>query len=296
MRLIPTGKQLEYLVCLARENHFSKAADLCNVTPSTLSSGIKDLEALLGIPLAERTKRSVQMTSLGLEIANRAQLILRDSQDIMDLAASNRNPLEGDLRLGVIPTVGPYLMPRVLSRLHNRYPKLKLYLREDQTDEVLELLRNGELDAAVVALPYDTEGFVTKHMFEDPFQLACIEGDEIAEAGMINQKDLDINRLLLLEEGHCLRGHALEACSLENRPKRKAFESTSLYTLVQMVSYGMGITLLPKLAIEDNIVQGTNIKLKKLAGNPSRKIGLAWRVSSPRGDEFKLLADELCPD
>ena len=295
MKITPSLKQLEYVVALAEKEHFTKAAEACNVTSSTLSAGIRDLEHLLGIPIAERSKRVVIMTPLGLEVARRARIMLRDGEDIMELAAANREPLEGELRLGVVPTVGPYLLPRVLPRLRQRYPRLKMFLREDLTDNLLARLRTGELDACLLALPYDTEGLQEHYMFDDPFMLACLTNNEMAGKSAIKQRDLDISILLLLEDGHCLRGHALEACMLQDRPSRRQFESTSLYTLVQMVSSGMGITLLPQLAVEGNITHGTDIKLVPIAGNPSRQIGMVWRRTSPRSDEYTLLADELCP-
>ncbi len=295
MRNLPSLKQLEYLVALAEEQHFAKAANACNVTPSTLSAGIKDLELALGILLAERTKRTVLITQLGREIARRSRLLLRDAQDIMELAASHMEPLTGELQLGVIPTVGPYLLPHVLPALHDHYPDLRLYLREEPTVTLLSKLRSGELDAAVIALPYETEGLTCKPLFEDPFLLACPADHELTGQELIDQNDLQIETLLLLEEGHCLRGHALAACQLGDKDRRSEFEATSLHTVVQMVSAGIGITILPQIAIDDNITQGTGIKLIPLVGKPSRLIGLVWRKPSPRAEEFNILGDELVP-
>jgi len=293
MKVLPTLKQLEYLVALADAEHFGKAADACNVTPSTLSAGIKELETLLGAPLAERTKRTVMMTPLGVQIAGQARAILRDAEELMALAAATRAPLSGDLRLGVIPTIGPYLLPRVLPGLRETYPDLRLFLREERTDALLEKLRRGDLDAAVIALPYDTDGLTVRPLFEDPFRLACPAAHDLARLGPVHTDDLGLAPLLLLEEGHCLRGHALDACHLDTLRHRGEFEATSLQTLVQMVDAGLGVTLLPELAVDAGITAGSNIKLVEIDGAPSRQIGLVWRRASYRADEFELLAREL---
>ena len=295
MKFLPSLKQVQYLVALADEAHFGRAAEICNVSPSTLSAGIRELEAVLGVELAERTKRSVLMTPLGVRIANRGRLLLGDAQDMMELAAAGTQPLTGDLNLGVIPTISPFLLPRVLPALRESYPQLRLFLREEQTEVLLTRLRGGEIDAAVLALPYDIKGFACKVLFDDPFQLACLPDNEFASHKLIDQKDLDIQTLLLLEEGHCLRGHALEACQLSEQNRRTEFEATSLQTIVQMVAAGLGITLLPQIAIDDDITRGTNIKLIPLTGTPARQIGLIWRQSSSRADEFGMLGDGLIP-
>ena len=296
MKLLPSLKQLEYLTALADAEHFSKAADICHVTPSTLSAGIRDLELLLGAPLAERTKRSVVILPLGKAVAERAKLLLRDAEDIMELAAAQRAPLTGDLRLGVIPTIGPFLLPSVMPGLHASYPDLRLYLREEQTEYLLEQLRTGEIDTALIALPYKHEGLKVIVLFEDRFQLACPASHELAAKNRITHNELSDQPLLLLEEGHCLRGHALEACSLERPGRMAEFEATSLHTLVQMVATGLGVTLLPQLAIDANITAGTGLSLVPLTGGSvSRQIGLVWRKASPRAHEFELLGKALTP-
>ncbi len=293
MKVLPSLKQLEYLVALADKEHFGKAAAVCHVTPSTLSAGIKDLETVLGVSLAERTKRSVLMTRLGRQIADRGRVLLRDAEDIMALAAAQRAPLTGDLTLGVIPTIGPFLLPRMLPGLREKYPLLRLYLREEQTEALLAKLRCGEIDAAVIALPYDTEGLTIRHLFDDPFRLACPAAHELTGQKAVSLQDLAKVPLLLLEEGHCLRGHALAACQLEERKQHAGFESTSLHTLVQMAAAGIGVTLLPELAIDGGITAGTGVELIDLAGTPFRQIGLVWRRSSHREKEFDLLAREF---
>ena len=291
MKLLPSLKQMEYLVALAETCHFAKASDLCNVTPSTLSAGIQDLERVLGVSLAERTKRVVLMTSLGMDIARRARLVLRDAEDIMELAARHREPMTGNMKLGVIPTISPFLLPRVLPALNAAYPELRLYLREEQTAVLLDRLRAGEIDVGLIALPFETDGLEVRILFEDGFQFACHAGHQLAGRKGVASRDLAGQPLLLLEEGHCLRGHALDACLLDKGQFRSQFEATSLNTVVEMVAAGLGVTLLPQLAIDANITAGSEIRLVPLSAEASRQIGLVWRPSSPRADEFELLAD-----
>jgi LysR family hydrogen peroxide-inducible transcriptional activator len=291
MKLLPSLKQMEYLVALAETQHFGKASELCNVTPSTLSAGIQDLEGVLGTSLAERTKRVVLMTSLGMDIAARAQMILRDAEDIMDLAARHREPMTGEMKLGVIPTISPFLLPRVLPALNAAYPDLRLYLREQQTDALLSQLRAGDIDVGLIALPYETEDLVVRILFEDRFQFACHGDHPLANRKKIAGADLADQPLLLLEEGHCLRGHALDACLLDKGQFRSQFEATSLNTVVEMVAAGLGVTLLPQLAIDAKITAGCDMRLVPLSAKAARQIGLVWRPSSPRAADFELLAE-----
>ncbi|MFT5390145.1 MAG: LysR family hydrogen peroxide-inducible transcriptional activator [Gammaproteobacteria bacterium] len=293
MKLLPSLKQLEYLVALADFEHFGKASQRCNITPSTLSVGIRDLENVLGVSLAERTKRTVLMTSIGTEIAARARLVLRDAEDLMELAASNREPMAGDMRLGVIPTISPFLLPRVLPALKAQYPALRLYLREEQSAPLLARLRGGEIDVALIALPYGIDGLASLAVFDDEFEFACDEHHALANETVVTASALANEPLMLLEEGHCLRGHALDACQLAHAPQRAQFEASSLHTLVQMVAAGIGVTLLPKLAIRAQITAGLNIKLVPLAFPAARQIGLVWRESSLRSREFAMLGDVL---
>lgn len=293
MKIIPSLKQLEYLDALARTRHFAKAAALCNVTPSTLSAGMRDLETTLGVALAERTKRRVMMTPLGLEIASKARDLLQGAEQIMDMGRSRKQPLGGDLALGVIPTIGPFMLPNVIAGLHQKYPDLRLYLREEKTEMLLDRLRQGELDAALIAMPYDIEGLSFRALFEDEFLFACLGDHELAKRKQVTQDDIAAQSLLLLQEGHCLRGHALSVCDIGQKQNRSRFEATSLHTVVQMVATGLGVTLLPKMAIDAGIVNGTGIQLIPMAQKASRGIGLVWRGSTARVDEFNLLADEL---
>ncbi len=291
MKLLPSLKQLEYLTALAETGHFGKAAEHCSVTPSTLSAGIRDLENVLGVPVAERTKRTVLITPVGQAIAERARLLLRDADDIMALVAREREPMTGEIRLGAIPTIGPFILPRVLPAVEAKFPDLRLYLREEQTATLLARLREGELDVALIALPFETKNLAVQPLFDDPFLFACHANHPLASRKRIKDDDLIDEPLLLLEEGHCLRSHALDACKLQRSSVRVQFEATSLQTLVQMVASGIGVTLLPQTAINAGIASMKTVRLIPLRTRASRQIALVWRASSPRISEFGLLAE-----
>jgi LysR family hydrogen peroxide-inducible transcriptional activator len=290
---LPTLRQLRYLVALDEHRHFGRAAEACFATQSTLSAGLQELEGLLGVTLVERTKRKVLMTPLGGEVAARARALLRGAEDIADLARAHGRPLCGRLRLGVIPTIAPFLLPRVLPALRRAYPDLRLALREDLTARLLERLANGDLDVAVLALPYEAPDMEMEALFTDPFVLACPPGHPLAARDSIAGADLAGADLLLLEEGHCLRDHALAACSLPASRRGEGLLGTSLGTLVQMVASGMGVTLLPRLAVEAGILAGTDLVTRPVAGGGARLLGLAWRKSSARKEEFRLLGRML---
>ena len=292
MKHLPSLKQLEYLVSLADTQHFGKASERCFIVPSTLSAGIRELENVMGVTLAERTKRHVIITPIGKEIASRARLLLRDAEDLMSLARSNQKPMTGDIKLGVIPTIGPFLLPRVLPTLNQQFPELKLYLKEEKTDSLISALRSGDLDAAILALPYDIDGLDSQSLFEDEFQFACHESHPMAKLDVVSIDTLADQPLLLLEEGHCLRDHALGACQHRGQ-KRDQFEASSLHTLIQMVGVGIGVTLLPQLAIDSNIAQGTQTQLIPLPGREVREIVLVWRQLSHRAAEFGILGQSI---
>ncbi|PLX35507.1 MAG: LysR family transcriptional regulator, partial [Hyphomicrobiales bacterium] len=266
MKALPTLKQLRYLVALADHGHFGRAAEACFVTQSTLSSGIQELEALLGAPLAERTRRTVMLTPLGERMVKHAHDLLRMAEDMVDLAHKQQGIQSGEIRLGVIPTIGPYALPAALPRIKAAYPDMKLYLLEDQTARLLNQLRKGGLDAVLLALPYPMEGVDTQVIAEDKFQLACPPDHRLAGRSSIADDDLASEPLMLLADGHCLREHALAACHLEGRAKMEGFEATSLQTLVQMVASGLGLTLLPQLAIDAGLTAGLDIALVPLSG------------------------------
>ncbi|HVJ31834.1 MAG TPA: hydrogen peroxide-inducible genes activator [Terriglobia bacterium] len=285
-------KQLRYLTALAEHGHFGRAAEACFVSQSTLSAGIKELEAQLGVTLVERTNRNVVFTGLGRSIAAKAQHVLNEAAALSELAAASGEPLTGPLRLGVIPTIAPFLLPRALPQLRKLYPKLKLYLTEDQTARLLAQLEEGHLDLVLLALPYDCGDAVTWPLFEDRFDLVCRQDHPLAQQPIIHTSDLANLPLLLLAEGHCMTDHALSACRLAQRNPSADLTATSLTTLVEMVANGLGVTLLPEMAVEAQLLKGGELVARRFSDeNPFREIGLAWRPTSPRGAEFKLLGD-----
>jgi LysR family transcriptional regulator, hydrogen peroxide-inducible genes activator len=290
---LPTIKQLQYLVALRRHGHFGRAAEACFVTQSTLSAGLRELETLLGITLVERTRRVVRFTPLGTKIADKAQRVLRETEELADLARAEGQPLTGELRMGVIPTIAPFLLPAMLPLLRRQWPSLKLFLREETSQSACDALHGGQLDCVLLAMPYACGEVDTAELFEDPLYVAFPKG-EAPRAAEVDPGAIDETRLLLLEDGHCLKDHALSAC---NRPELRAdatMMGTSLHTLVQMVDNGLGQTFVPAMAIESGILEGTGIVARRLRSRRNfRRIALAWRKSSPREEEFGLLAGTL---
>ncbi len=293
MKRLPTMKQLQYLVALADTQHFGKAALRCHITQSTLSAGIRDLEAVLGTAVAERSNRRVLITPFGAQLAERAKAVLREAEEVMEVARAARSPMTGEMRLGVIPTIGPFVLPRVFPGLKERFPELTIYLREEQTAPLLARLEGGELDVALIALPYETDDLRIDVIMEDEFLFACNRNHELAGAEEISLQALANEPLMLLEEGHCLRGHTLDVCRTSDRRARAQFEASSLLTMVQMVAAGVGVALIPRLAVDAHITRGTGISLSRLGVPAARQIGLAWRPTSLRTEEFRLLADTL---
>jgi LysR family hydrogen peroxide-inducible transcriptional activator len=290
---LPTLKQLQYLVALRRHGHFGKAAEACFVTQSTLSAGLRELEMLLGITLVERTRRVVRFTALGEKMADKATRVIREAEELADLARVEGKPLHGELRLGVIPTIAPFLLPAMLPRLRREWPQLKLYLREETSQAACDALHRGQLDCVLLALPYACGDVDMAPLFDDPLYVAFPSG-EAPDGKMIDVAALDETRMLLLEDGHCLKDHALSAC---NRPELRAHAAmlgTSLHTLVQMVDNGLGLTFVPGMAIDAGILEGTDVDAKPLrSAHNYRQIALIWRRSSPRESEFQLLASAL---
>jgi len=288
---LPTLRQLRYLSALAEHRHFGRAAEACLVTQSTLSAGLQELEQILGSTLVERTKRWVMLTPLGAEVERRGARLLREAEDMVEMVQAASEPLSGTLRLGVIPTIAPYLLPRLLPPLRLAHPKLKLYLREDLSARLLDSLNSGQIDAALLALPYDADGVELAVIGDDPFLLACLPEHPLAAKADLCGDDLASAELLLLEEGHCLREHALAACHLPSSRSGESVRGTSLHTVVQMAASGLGVTLLPKLAVDAGAADGTGLVLRPLGSDaPARRLALMWRKSSPRGQEFQQLA------
>lgn len=290
---LPKLRHLSYLVALADELHFGRAADRCNVSQSALSKGVQELEAIFGVTLAERTKRQVIVTPIGTEIVERARRILREAEDLVDLAQASGQPLSGNLRLGVIPTVGPYLLPRVMPHLRRNYPDLKLYLREDLTEALIDGLSDGRLDAAIVALPFDIGDLACEDLFEDGYALACARAHPLANMASVSGPDLATRPMMLLERGHCLQRHALSAFDPGDIHEDRSFAATSLHTLVAMVEAGLGITMLPRLAVEAGIANGHDVALVPAPEAAPRRVVMIWRPNSARVPEFRELAAAL---
>ena len=290
---LPTIKQLQYLLALQRHGHFGKAAEACFVTQSTLSAGLRELETVLGVMLVERTRRVVRFTPLGQKIAAKAARILRESEELADMARAEGQPLHGDLRMGVIPTIAPFLLPSMLPRLREQWPNLRLFLREETSPAACDALHRGLLDCVLLAMPYGCGDVDHEILFDDRLFVAFPKG-EAPTKPMIEATAIDANRLLLLEDGHCLKDQALAAC---NRPELRAEATmlgTSLHTLVQMVDNGLGLTFVPAMAIEAGILEGTGVDVRPLRSKQGfRRIALVWRRSSPREQEFRLLAGSL---
>jgi len=291
---LPTLKQLQYLVALRDHGHFGRAAEACFVTQSTLSAGLRELESLIGITLVERTRRVVRFTPLGLRIADKGQRVLREAEELTDMARAAGKPLSGELRMGVIPTIAPFFLPRILPRIRAEWPDLKLYLREETTHAACDSLHRGHVDCVLLALPYQCGDVDHADLFDDRLFVAFPGGEGEEPPQMVKPDAIDETRLLLLEDGHCLKDHALAACNRPELRAEAAMLGTSLHTLVQMVDNGLGVTLLPAMALEAGILDNTDVIARPLdAAHPSRRIALAWRKGSPRDKEFRLLADAL---
>jgi len=294
MTPLPSLRQLQYLVALAARLNFRAAAADCFVTQSTLSAGIKELESQLGTQLVERHTRAARLTAAGLEAVERARALLAGAADLVERAAATREPLSDTLHLGVIPTVAPFLLPRVLHQLRARHPKLRLFLREDQTARLLERLRGGELDIALIALPYDTAELQVRQLFRDEFWFVARQDDPLAKLKSVAIERLDLADLVLLEEGHCLREHAITACGGAPDSGRSRIEATSLPTLLQMVEGGLGVTLLPEIALKAGLLNGTQLAARPFSVHvPSRTLALAARPSSARRADLELLAASI---
>jgi LysR family hydrogen peroxide-inducible transcriptional activator len=276
-------RDLRYLVTLADTLHFGRAAEACHVSQPTLSAQIKKLEEYLGTPLVERRPRHVQLTETGQQVVERARRLLKEADDIRDVARTDRDPLAGRLRVGLIPTIAPYLLPRVAPKIRRALPKLNLMLYEYQTTPLLERVRAGELDLAILALPAETEGLDTRALFAEAFVVAVPARHPLATRKRLRPADLDGEHLLLLEDGHCLRDQALEVCSTTGAVEDTDFRATSLETLRQMVAAGLGITLLPRLAAEGAYAAARGLTTLPFAPpTPQRMVGAAWRPSTTR--------------
>jgi LysR family hydrogen peroxide-inducible transcriptional activator len=294
MPALPTLRQLAYLVELSRRLSFRAAAEGQFVTQSTLSAGIKELETVLGVQLVERDRRHVRLTAVGEDVVARARELLAAATDLAEAAGAARLPLSGPLRLGAIPTIAPYLLPGVLPALRRRHGGLKLYLREDVTDRLLERLRAGGLDVALIALPFDTGDLYVRELFRDEFSFVAREDDSAVRGKDVVLRKIDTGLMVLLEEGHCLRDHVIAACGPRRGRWEPRVEATSLTTLIQMIEGGLGVTLLPGITLAGGILKGTRLVARPCSPPaPSRTLALVARPTSPRRRDVDLLAEFL---
>jgi LysR family hydrogen peroxide-inducible transcriptional activator len=287
----PTIKQLRYFLALTEASHFGQAAAASFVSQSAFSTAIRDLERQLQVQLVDRTNRQVTITSIGQEVAIQARLVMRDIESLVDIAGQRHEPLSGDLKLGVIPTVAPFLLPTVLPKIRVAQPDLNLYLTEDQTLRIHAKLMAGELDVILIALPFELRGVVQLPLFRDRFRLACRAGTKLVDPEKYRFNRLHAESVLLLEDGHCLREHALSACKIRSMDKVSRFAASSLLTLVEMVDADLGITFLPEMAEGSAILRKTRVKMYRMDDRSHRKIGLVWRKGSAREEEFRMLGE-----
>jgi LysR family hydrogen peroxide-inducible transcriptional activator len=294
--MLPTLRQLQYLKLLAEHGSFSRAAEAANVTQPTLSAGIAELERIIGAPVVDRARSGVILTAAGEEAARRARDLLAGAEDLVQASQSAGIPLAGRFRLGVIPTIAPFLLPKALPIMRARFPKLRLFLREDLTSRLIAALKAGSLDAALIALPYDMTGLEWAHVVDDELFAAVPTGHAMASQVNIRPESLDGDELILLEDGHCLRDHVLAACGLTppRSGQEEAFAATSLPTLVQMVGSGLGVSFVPAMAVEAGLTLQAPVTIRPLdADHPSREVVVAWRAGSSRARDGRLLAETL---
>ncbi len=296
--MLPTLRQLQYLKLLAEHGSFSRAAEAAYVTQPTLSAGVQELEKILGAPVVDRARSGVILTKVGEEAVRRAEDVLARAEDLVQAARSAGRPLSGRFRLGVIPTIAPFMLPRALPALRAAFPELRLFLREDLTSKLIAGLKAGALDAALIALPYDALGIDVAHVDDDELYAALPSDHPVLDEPRLTMAALQGEDLIFLEDGHCLREHALKACRIDD-PKTNAgeegFAATSLATLVQMVGSGLGVSLLPAMAVEAGLTEAAPVAVRRIAelSRPSREIVVAWRQGSSRETDARLLAETL---
>ncbi|HSN73145.1 MAG TPA: LysR substrate-binding domain-containing protein [Steroidobacteraceae bacterium] len=290
-------RDLRYLVAVADTLHFGRAAERCHVSQPTLSAQIRKLEDYLGVEIFERQPKKVAVTEIGSQIVARARTVLQDADEIIALARTSHDPLAGRLKLALIPTIGPYLLPRVSSKLRKHLPRLQLMLYEYQTDDLLRRLRNGELDLGILALPVPLEALESRELYEEPFTVALPRHHPLARKDDLQLSDIAGETLLLLEDGHCLRDQALEVCSRVQMRENQDYRATSLETLRQMVAAGLGVTLLPDLAAKAPMGTGQGLAIRRFAEPaPSRMVGAVWRRSSTRTEAINAICDVIATE
>ena len=294
LAMLPTLRQLQYLKLLAEHASFSRAAEAAHVSQPALSAGVQELEKILGAPVVERTRGNIQLTAVGAEAVRRGEDVLARTEDLVEAARNAGKPLSGRFRLGVIPTVAPFLLPAKLPGVKTAWPALRLFIREDLTPRLIAGLKAGQLDAAVIALPYSAPGIDNARIGDDEILAAAPVGHPLAGTGPIPAGSLKAEDLILLEDGHCLRDHALAAFGIEPPRGEDVFAATSLHTLVQMVSAGLGVSFLPEMAVRAGLADLPGVVVRSITAKaPRREIVVAWRAGSSRAAEARLLADAL---
>ena len=287
-----TLTELRYITAVARERHFGRAAEACFVSQPTLSVAVRKLEDELGVMLVERTRRQVAMTDVGEAVAQQARKILTEVKAVEEIVQSFNDTMAGELHVGLIPTLAPYLLPRIMPGIRSQYPKLKLWLHEYQTSVLLEQLRRAELDLLILAVPVDTDEFSEMHLFDEPFLLAVPKDEELAQQSIITLAELRKREMLLLEEGHCLRGQALDVCFRAGATENVGFHASSLETLRHMVGEGMGMTLMPELAVPKKMTKKDDIRYIEFSDpKPNRQIGMLYRKNSYREETFNNISE-----
>lgn len=287
----PTIKQLKYFNALIEHNHFGKAAESCFVSQSAFSVAIKELENALGGRLVDRTNKSVTVTNLGREIYQQSLAVMGEMKKMLDLAQGNMMPLSGQLSLGMIPTIGPFVLPELLPELKQQYPDLDLEIHEGKSADIYDQLMRGQLDVILLALPYEMRSVETLTLFKDRFRLISSVKNQWLKGRKFDIDDLADGSVLLLDDGHCLRDHAISACHIKHVDKVSQFTASSLLTLVEMVKQDLGVSFIPEMALNLPIFNSDEVKVDALEFDAYREIGLAWRKGSTRAKEFQMLGD-----
>ncbi|MEE4186029.1 MAG: LysR substrate-binding domain-containing protein [Gammaproteobacteria bacterium] len=288
---LPSIRQLQYFLALEEHEHFGRAAAACFVSQSAFSHAIRELEQTLGLRLVDRNNRSVTITNAGRDIAVQARLALQDVKSLVELARTHSNPLSGPLVMGAIPTIAPFLLPRVMPKLRELHPELQLYLREAKTETICAGLQDGSLDVIVLALPWEMHNARVMHLFNDNFHLACHPRTKLIDPDNFSLNRLSARSVMLLEDGHCLRDHTLSACKIVSQDTINRFSASSLMTLLEMVKADLGITFVPEIALDAGVIDANDIRTLPLKPPSSREIALAWRADSARGEEFEQLGE-----
>ena len=289
----PTLKQLRYFNALVEYNHFGKAADSCFVSQSAFSVAIKELENALGGQLVDRTNKSVTVTNLGREIYQQSMTVMSEMKKMLDMAHGNLSPLSGKLSVGMIPTIGPFVLPDLLPYLNQAYPELDLEIHEGKSSDIYDQLMRGQLDVILLALPYEMRSVETLTLFKDRFRLISSVNNHWLKGRTFDIDDVGDGAVLLLDDGHCLRDHAISACHIKHVDKVSQFTASSLLTLVEMVKQDLGVSFIPEMALKLPLINEQEIQVDALQFDAFREVGLAWRKGSTRSKEFKLLGDSL---